>query len=362
MYRQFFVAVHLFAALLASSAAVADGSGFIPAAGTDISFDARTRVLYISAFGAIKRYDMNTGNFLAPIQVGGFSLSLDISPDGRTLAVANLLLAPNTSNSYLDLVDLPSGNITRKFFDRETYVLRGGTVSVAFDKNGDLLFTSSGNGDRAPLYRLNLANDQVTFLNLVSSASRLRASATREVITVAENNGYEWGYYRTGDSWYTSQYRASFPYEIVASPDGRQFAIADYSGTYIGSPPTDGYTRNIGGYGLSNPIGAAYSPLSGHIFFPFGDRSYIAEYDNITLQEVRRFDTGGRIFDQTNIEGRTIVASDGSYVFSIVDDGVFFAALAVPEPTTAIQLILGLAAIGALAGRRKHQRRNQGQV
>lgn len=65
-------------------------TGFITAPNrADIAYDTQHELLYISGDSSLLRYDMHAQKFSAPIQLGGNRKGMDISSDGKTLAVAN---------------------------------------------------------------------------------------------------------------------------------------------------------------------------------------------------------------------------------------------------------------------------------
>jgi len=343
--------------------------GFVTASGrADIAFDTAASVLYISGTDELRRYDLKANAFLDPIKLGGRTWGMDISPDGKTLAVANT--AFGSGSNYVDLVNLQTGASSRVQFSQSFY--EGGTFTVAYDSQGKLLVTSQFQGSGwTPLRQYDSATNTTKVLGQVTQNVMLSASANRQVIGVAESNISDgrWGYYQVGDTSYASQHQwydqpeggtGWFNFEIAVSPDGKQFAIPTYGGTFIGDKTE--VTPLIGEYAGQSPIGAAYSPTTGDLFLPFAGTNFLAEYDSKTLKEVARYTvpsnfgwTGNHAFDN----GRTKVSSDGDYVFSTVGDGVYYARIAgsVPEPTAVLQSLMGLMVVSvsfAVARRRRN--------
>lgn len=291
-------------------------------------------------------------------------MGMDISPDGKTLAVANTVRG--TNQNYVDLVNLETGTSSRVGFNLGFY--EGGTYTVAYDNQGKLLVTSQFQGSGwTPLRKYDPETQSTTILGSVTQNVMLAASADRSVIGIAEANISDgrWGVYRVGDTQYVSQHQwynpvtggtGWFNFEIGVSREGSQFAIPTYGGTFVGD--ADSVVPVIGQYAGISPIGVAYSPLSDTVFFPFAGTNYIGEYDTETLTEIGRIPVPG-YFDWSGnwafLEGRSKVASDGSYLFSTLDNGVFFTALdivAVPEPTTPWLVGAGLVGLIGMARKR----------
>jgi hypothetical protein len=81
-------------------------SAFIPAPHrVDMVEDTARNIAYVSSSdGNLLRYDLNTQGFLSPIALGGTPYGMDISPDGSTLAIANM--SYSSSANWIDTVNL----------------------------------------------------------------------------------------------------------------------------------------------------------------------------------------------------------------------------------------------------------------
>jgi len=73
--------------------------------------------------------------------------------------------------------------------------------------------------------------------------------------------------------------------------------------------------------------------LKSTVYFPMANSNYISVYSMSTMTEIRRHTVPGQFDWNGNnafIEGRTKIASDNSFVFSTLDDGVFYLSLRAP--------------------------------
>lgn len=340
---------------ISHAAMAATDSGFISAANrADIAFDTAHKVLYISGDNSLRRYDMQNHSFLAPIVLGGTTLGMDISPDGKTLAVANG--NAGATRNFVDLVNLDTGKSTRASFALASG--EGGTYSVAYDGQGKLLVSSKFNGSGwVPLRKYDPATQSSLTLASVDQNSMLAAAANRSVIGIAEanNSSGPWGLYHTGDTTYAATHHLNWDtYEIGVSRDGSQVALPTYGGTFIDD--AQNVLPAIGQYAGVAPTGVAYSPVADTLYLPFANTKLIGAYSTQTGLEIGQFDTPGT-FNWTGNwayeEGRTKVASDGSLLFSTLDNGVYYAALTpVPEPHSYALLLAGLGMMATIARRR----------
>ncbi len=319
------------AAVLVLSAAAAQAenlpSGFIPAAGrVDIAFDTKNQTLYISGGPELRRFDVKTKTFLEPLKLGGTTMGMDISADGKKLAIANG--SRSAKEVFVDVVTLKSGKAKRVAFPREYG--EGGTYTVAYDADGKLLVTTGYEGSGwTPLRRYDPATGLTQQLGDLSEAT-VNPSFNHKYVGITEGNSSDgpYGLYTTGDAAYQvrGELGASLN-EIAVAPNGAQIAIPTYKGTFIDDAKKT-YPA-VGTYGGSVPIGAAYAPSGDFVYFSFSNSDYVAEYDRRTMLETRRMTVPGQFgwslwqFE----EGRTKVSSDGRILFVTLDEGIFYQVL-----------------------------------
>lgn len=327
--KQIVGAVVLFLAIQAGDAAAV--GTFIPSPDrADMVHDAARGVIYVTEADKVLRYHVASQSFLSPITLGGVLKGLDLSPDGKTLAVADR--SYSSTEVWVHLVDLDTLGVTRQA--APIAFMEAGTWSVSFAADGSLLMTSlfAGSGD-VPMRRFDFGSGTWSQVASVMQATMLSASGDAQTIAFAESNRSDgpWGLYdaptgglvrrngyTNGTSW--------FNFEIATDALGSQFAIPTYGGTFIYD---DAYTRvaTIGTYAGPQPIGVAYHPVERLVYFPWAETGEVRVYDTTTLIQSASFDfedrfnhTGNGAFNQ----GRTKLSRDGSLLMVSVTGGVRF--------------------------------------
>lgn len=332
-----------FAAVLALCASVAQADGtFIAAPNrTDMVIDTARQMIYIANGTEVLRYDLSCDCESTPITLGGALKGMDLSPDGNTLAVADE--TNDGVNVWVHLVNLDTlvdNKVTVPLASIYGYVEEVGTFSVAYAYDGTLLTTSQYPGSGwVPLRKLDPATETWTELASVRQDSMLAPSADRKVIGFAEANisDGEWGVYYAetgvidrrqgytdGTSW--------FNYEMATSPDGSQFMIPTYGGTFVYD---SSYQKiaTLGIYANAQPIGGTYDPVRPLLYLPWTTTSEVRIYDTTTLTQVGSYDVGDTFNNVGNgafIQGRTKMSADGSILAVSVTGGVQYINLYAP--------------------------------
>ena len=339
------------ALLLGACGARADGT-FLPIGNRiDVLPDAPRHILYVTSGSNVLRYNWKTGVYETPFALSGTLKAMDISPDGKLLAIADNKRTNEVVGLYL--VDLTTNTPRRIEWTRDKNSYEGGTFSVAFTASGKLLVTSSFEGSGfVPLRSVDPATGAITSLtplrlDWLCQDTMLCASGDRKVVAFAESNisDGEWGTYTdaTGELVRRQGYddgTSAFNFEIGTNRDGSQFAIPTYFGTYVYNS-TFSKTQTIGVYAEGQPIGVAYSPTENIAYFPWAKSKQVRAYNTDTGQQVGTFEAEAT-FDHTGNHafqsGRTRVASDGTLLVSTIPNGVRYWSLAgsptaTPEPT-----------------------------
>lgn len=297
----------------------------------DIAYDTVRQVLYISGGQTVRRYDMVAKKFLAPITLGGTTLGMDISPDGKLLAVANT--TKGTNKNFIDLINLRTLVPKRVSFGLSFN--EGGTYTVAFDEQSNLLVSSVFEGSGwVPLRKYNIFSQKTTVLGSIRHGSMLTPSFDRKRVAIAEADisSGDWGVYKVGDEKYASTHTTEwFNFEIGISYTGSQIIVPTYNGAYV-KDATKTFP-NVGEYAGVAPIGVSYAPASNNIYFPMALTDHISIYNMANMTEIGTYKVPGT-FDWTGnspfVEGRTKVATDNSFLFSTLDKGIFYQALRTP--------------------------------
>jgi hypothetical protein len=291
-------------------------------------YDDLREVLYITSGGSVLRYSLVSGDFLSSFDLGGDLAGIDISPNGKTLAVADR--TRTDTNVWIHLINLETGNAGKILFPRASG--EGGTFAVAFGSDGNLLITATFEGSGSvPLRRYNPANGVTVELATIRQNSMVTSSSDRNFIGFEESNVSDgrFGRYRVSDGTlirkegYTDG-TAWFNYEIGVNRNGTQYALPTYGGCFI----TDASLvkqKTLGEYAGPQPIGVVYSPLEDIVYFAWATTTEVRAFDTNTFEQIAAYDfehefkhTGNQAFDQ----GRLRISKDGTLLFATVEGGV----------------------------------------
>lgn len=329
MAKRLLIFCALFVSVFAANA-VASGT-FIPAANRiDIVHDFNRNLLYISNGNQILRYDIAANVFLTPFTLGQRLYGMDLSPDGDTLAVADL------GQNFIFLVDLNTGTWRQPRFVPS--FSEGGSFTVAFGNDGKLLVTTTFNGSGwVPLRRYDPATETYeVVLPSITQNTMAIASDDRSIIGLAESNISDgrWAVYNVGTGTIVERTGYAdgtgwFNYEIGVNHDGTQFAIPTYGGTYLFDA---NYMRwgVIGTYAGPQPIGVVYHPVDDRVYFPWVGTTEVREYNSTTLVPLAAYNFEDTFTNQGNrafVQGRMKISRDGSLLFATVTGGVRYVRL-----------------------------------
>src|SRR6266481_4305936 len=246
----------------------------------DMVYDPGRDIVYITSGSTVLRYQLATDSFLAPFQLSGNLMGLDISPDGNTLIVADYSA---TSNVWVHVVNLTSGQSSQVFFPAAFY--ESGTFAVAFGGDGAALITSRFAGSGwVPLRRYDPVSGLTTTIASIRHDSMVSSSGDGTTIIIAESDISNGPFSRYdvaqraitrsgGDGW--------FNYECAASRDASLFAVPTYGSTFIYDGNFNRVT-NIGVYAGQQPTAAAFHPAADAVFFPFAGTTFVRAYNTTT--------------------------------------------------------------------------------
>jgi hypothetical protein len=301
----------------------------IPAASrVDMVHDEARNLVYISSGNQILRYDVSSATFLSPIVLAGTLGGIDISPDNRSLVVAEQ--GGSTTQSWVYLVDLDSLSYQQVAVNTpDTY--ESGIFTAVYGADNKIYTTSTFNGSGwVAMRRLDPTTKAWTNLASVRQNTMLSSSGDGETISFAESNlsSGPWGLidvptgaivrrdgYTDGTGWSN--------WEIATDRFGAQVSVPTYGGTIVYD---DLYAKiaTIGAYAGAEPIGGAYHPVERVAYFPFAETSEVRVFDMNTRTQTGMlnfeytFPWAGRAFDS----GRTRLSRDGSLLMVTVGGGV----------------------------------------
>ena len=294
----------------------------------DMVHDSKRNVIYISEGNHILRHDVATGAMLTPIVLDGALSGIDISPDNRTLVVADT--TGSTTQSWVYLVDLDNLNYQKVVVPTDIY--EGGTFTAVYGADNNVYTTSTFLGSGwVSLRRLNTANNTWTNVASVTQNTMLSASGDGDTIAFAESNISDgrWGlldiptgvvvrreWYENGTSW--------FNYEIATDRFGAQFSIPVYGGGFVYN---DVYQKiaTLGQYAGPQPIGVAYHPVERIAYFPWVNTQEVYVYDMNSLTKTGSYDVQYTFSNNGNYafqNGRTKLSRDGSLLMTTVGGGI----------------------------------------
>lgn len=313
---------------LLSRPASAEGTFVSAPLRKDIVYDDARGVLYISNGGSVLRYRVSDQSFLTPISLGGFLAAMDISPDGKTLAVASLEFSGSTN--WVHLVDLETLADHKVVFDHGDSS-EGGIFSVAFGKDGRLLVTAQFGGvGLMPLRRYDPVHDTTDILRKVRQNTMLAPDASRKRIVFAEFgiSPGPFGRYNAKRGTFRERGKtAQFLYEIAASRGAGLYALPTVDGTVIADERQSLTGTMLGDGHGSVPIAAVFHPAKSLIYLPWAKSGLVKVYDTNSWTQADSFDFEAPFgdFSTTAFEsGRAKTSKDGRLLFVTVSGGVRF--------------------------------------
>jgi alpha-tubulin suppressor-like RCC1 family protein len=299
-------------AVLSTSPAVGSVTHFISVSGvTDFIYDDLRNILYIvNANSAILRFYLGSNAFLTPLTIFGSLNTLDLSPDGNVLAVADYT---SSATAGVDLVDLNSSAVNQTALTG----FSGYPYSLAFGNDGALI-CEVGN----LVLRYNPVTGVTTRRNSVSTSSGpMTASADRSMIAIAgpgDSAGLVFTYNVAnqgidGFIW-SNDYISQAPEvnrigSLLAEPTSYGLPIFtnrhmnDFSGAYVAL--------------IGSPSGSVFSPTQDLLFCGKSGSRELRGYETSTFTESFVLDFGAAI-----TSSRMRASRDGSKLFGTVSGGI----------------------------------------
>lgn len=289
---------------------------------SDMVYNDTTGILYIAAGDQVVRYDYLHGTYLSPFVVGGALRGIDLSPDGKTLAIADASTAAGAL-SWIHLVDTTTGQDTKVFFNLSLLGDQG-TYSVAFSADDNVFVTSSmaphAEGELS-VHQYNLATKQIGTPLMLPEDSMLAPSADHRYVAfgAAKAEPAGWGLYDSNaHGWVASGLLGdAFPYDVSCNATGSLVVLPTYNGALVaGSGPPSPI-----GMPTSAVQGAAFHPNRGVLFLSMINSQSIVAYDVGTGAQLATYDAGEYMYWWGNFAayttGRLKVGAGGALLFCL---------------------------------------------
>ena len=190
-------------------------------------------IVYVSDGPRIDRYDTRSGTYLPSWRLGGYLVSLDVSPDGKTLAVTDL------DRPVIDLVDIATGAVTRVDLvpqggESAAHSLAWGADGALVVSMGSAVLDSTG---PSTLRRYDPATGSWTVVATdIPPFGLLSASADRRTIglVVPRENPGTLRVYDVAARAIIASISSNVPaLSVSVNADGSRFAVARGNGTHI---------------------------------------------------------------------------------------------------------------------------------
>jgi hypothetical protein len=296
-------------------------------------YDAGRNIVYISTAsqvsrpGQILRYSLASSTFLNPIILGGNLYGIDLSPDGKTLAVADM--AHSSARSWIHLVDVGSLIDDKHSFENNRAFGLAGTWAPAYAANGDLYVTTDSDSSCCAYMEVfKAASGNWSSPNVTQARTMVSASGNGQIIAFTETNANDGKWGHIDDASGTLKYGygpGCVNYDIAANNDGSQFLIptAVCGGLVF---ENDKRVKVLGGtYAKPQPLGVAYGPVRHIAYMPWKGTSNVLVYDMDAIQQTGSLDFGTSFVQNGNSwldNGRTRISRDGSLLMVQLTGGV----------------------------------------
>ena len=304
----------------------------------DMVYDDARDVLYIGGRFNVQRYQVKTNTFLPAIFLGGKLAGIDLSADGKYLAVANRV--SQDGKIWIYVVDLDTSDARKVFFrknDNET-----GTHAVAWGADANVLVSSStSDGGWAPLRRYNQDKRTVAHVGRIASNSWMQASMDRSAIAIPRSSDLSWKGLTFGKYVVERQHLklgsgdGVSNFQAAVNANGKMFAAMTWNGAYIMDKSllqTGVLVSGESGF----PVAGAFHPKRNRVHFPWQGTTKVKIFDTGTWTAVGEYDLGGdagTTFELwTNWWGsqpnQIKTSRDGSLLFMTVPGGVRYVSTA----------------------------------
>lgn len=300
-------------------------SAFVPASTrTDMVHDFASDLIYITNGNSILRYHAGADAMIDPVTLQGPLRGIDLSRDGRTLAVASA--AVSATENWIYLIDISTGAVERVTFPRSSG--ETGTFTVAWSADGKVYVSSSfGGSGWVPLRCYDPVTRTTTIVrSSVEQDTMLQFSSNGRVLATvgANNSGGPFATYDPVTSVWRTGRANWFTFEVGINRDGSQLAVPTYSGMFVYDAS---FTKlaTVGTYAGALPLAVAYHPVEPLMYLPFAQTSTVRIYNTGTFTPAGEVEAGATfpwVGNWAFQSGRIKLSLDGSLLMVTVEGGV----------------------------------------
>lgn len=283
----------------------------------DLAVHESKRILYVTAGQKVLRFCTSSGQRFADIELDGNLGGVDVSADGRFLAVADRSKAGDHVRFFL--VDLTDGTTQTVRYPASWDV--SGVHSVAFGSDGAVYLTVSGSNWH-PLRRYNIASKTTFDIMTVYANTMLAPSGDRRYVGMVQPQSPSDVFRLSVETFDVTHARAANVHrELALSTDGQRIAVPGYQFCDFFDTNMAITGRINSGLAAGFPVTAGYSAPDSVWIMPWGGGGSVRVVDasgtilpgswttEATFNLLHAPYTGG---------GRIRVTSDGAFVYITV--------------------------------------------
>lgn len=333
---KFMILAAIIAASFLSAAAAPVQTDFIQAPlRRDFTASPTGNILYVTYGPQIRMFDIRKKRELSGFLLPEADLvGIDLSPDGKTLAVADLKTLGNVGHVWL--IEVETGYTRQVQYGLE--FREGGSFSVAFAGDGSLLFSTVLGSGQTPLRRHDPKTGETRIIARdLNSPAIFAASADRSVVVWTESGISDGpvGLYRTasGEIIRREGYEFGvgfFTYAAATNAAGSRSVFPTYKGAFVFDGLLGKFQPPIGTYAGPQPVGAAYHPKQNLVYFSWATTNEIRVFGSLDLVEKARIPLTNPakplVFDHPGNQpykpGHMRISPNGKYLFVAVSDGI----------------------------------------
>ena len=304
---------------------------------SDIALDELRGVLYVSTTkGGLAIVDLATGKIASEALGEGGLTGMDLSPDGRLLAVGEHSIDPEANEFWVHLLDLEEKTLREIRLPISLGHLIDGSQSVAFADNDSLLASASWAAiGFTPMFRINLADDSAEAFGVSLSDTMFQRSADGSVVYYVQpvHGDGDFGEYDVASRQVTLGAASVALRDVSVNSDGSQIGLPSTGLFTMWGPDGDGF-REIGVVGKEgrNAMASVFSPVGNSVYVAWSKQT---NTDNAAL--IERYSADAALESEGVVSknvplattresgytpARLKISSDGTLLFATVEKGI----------------------------------------